>query len=310
MPMGQITTTAFNIDELITSYIDDQIPDAQLKSQIEQMISSDPKLNAKYRSELLTRNMLRQRLPEVELPESTYQNVLSSIDRLIAEANLKKNRTYSQPEIQADYPSFWQSLKESVTAKFIGVPRYAFAVLLVIVVSGVFVFGGGKKATNPHILAGTEKSIMVQALKTFNKVVKGEVKPQLNTSNAAEVEQYVKTNAQFNAYIPVVDNYTLSGVVVNEYNGQKIAHLIYAGVNDEDEMLYVYQTPVTCFQKKSLDIPDQVHTEILTTTYYMCDGVDETDCTMTLWYKNNVVCASVSTMPKQDMQVAFTGFYK
>ena len=34
MPMGQITTT-FNIDELITSYIDDQISDPELKSQIE-----------------------------------------------------------------------------------------------------------------------------------------------------------------------------------------------------------------------------------------------------------------------------------
>jgi hypothetical protein len=309
MPMGQNTTT-FNIDELITSYIDNQIPDAELRSQIEQMIASDSRLNAKYRSELLTRNMLCQRLPKVELPGSTYQKVLSSIDSLIAEINLKKNRDYSLPEIQRDYPSFWQSLKESVTAKFIGVPRYAFAVLLVIVVSGVFVFGGGKKTTNPHILAGTEKSIMVQALKNFNKVVKGEVKPQLTTSNAAEVEQYVKTNAEFNAYIPVVDNYILTGVVVNEFNGQKIAHLIYAGVNDVDEMLYVYQTPVTCFQKKNLDIPEQVHSEILTATYYMCDGVDETDCTMTLWYKNNVVCASVSTMPKQDMQVAFARFNK
>lgn len=308
MPMGQITTTAFNIDELITSYIDDQIPDAELKSQIEQMISSDPKLDAKYRSELLTRDMLRKRLPEVELPERTYQKVLTSIDKLVRAA--AANADFKRPEPQVEYPSFWQNLKESVSAKFIGIPRYAFAVVLLVVLGGFFVFGGGKKTTNPYILAGTEKSIMVQALKTFNKVVKGEVKPQLTTSNAAEVEQYVKTNAEFNAYIPVVENYTLTGVVVNEYNGQKIAHLFYAGVNDKDEMFYVYQTPATCFQKKNLDIPEQVHSEIITANYYMCDGVDETDCTMTLWYKNNVVCASVSTMPKQDMQVAFTRFNK
>lgn len=308
--MGQITTTAFNIDELITSYIDNQIPDAELKSQIEQMISSDPKLNAKYRSELLTRDMLRKRLPEVEVPVRTYQNVLTSIDKLIqassANADLQRNTT--QPEIE--YPSFWQNLKETVTTKFIGVPRYAFAVVLLVVLGGFLFFGGGKKTINPHILAGTEKNIMVQALKNFNKVLNGEVKPQLSTGNSAEVEEYVKANAQFNAYIPVVEDYALTGVVVTEYNGQKIAHLIYAGVNDKDDMLYVYQTPVTCFQKKNLDIPEQVHTEILTTTYYMCDGVDETDCTMTLWYKNNIVCASVSTMPKQDMQVAFTRFNK
>ena len=46
MPMG-LNTTAFNIDELITSYADNQISDPETKKQIEELLSKDSKLNAK-----------------------------------------------------------------------------------------------------------------------------------------------------------------------------------------------------------------------------------------------------------------------
>ena len=79
MPMG-LNTTSFNIDELITSYADNQISDPETKKQIEELLASDQKLNAKYRSEILTRDLYRTRFPEVELPAATYQKVMSSID--------------------------------------------------------------------------------------------------------------------------------------------------------------------------------------------------------------------------------------
>lgn len=303
--MGQSTTT-FNIDELITSYIDDQISDSELKSQIEAKLASDVKLNAKYQTELLTRNMLRARMPEVEIPQGTYQRVLNSIDRIISDSKNAVPAVITAGEVE--YPSFFHSLKEAVSRKFIGIPRYAFALAAIFVTGGVLFFGNNGKTTNPYIISGTEKSIMVQALNSFHKILDGDIKPQLKSSNAAEIEKYVKDNANFNAYIPNIESYHLEGVMCSEYNGQKLAHLIY--VNNDNDVIYIYQTPVTCLQKKNLDLPEQVHNEIMKAKYYMCDGVDETDCTMTLWYKDNVICASMTTMPKQKMYAAFTGFYK
>lgn len=297
-----LNTTSFNIDELITSYIDNQIPDPELKSQIEGMLLSDAKLNAKYESELLTKNLLSSKLTEVELPPSTYNKVISNIDNLILNAR-QANQT-----VHEEYPSFWESFKESISRKFVGIPRYAFAIVAIFVIGGLFVFSGSKKAKNPYILAGTEKSIMVQAVNSFHKILSGDVKPQFSSSNAAEIEKYVMDKSHFDAYVPQIDNYQLTGVVCNEYNGQELAHLIYT--NGHDDIIYIYQTPVTAVQKKNLDLPEDVQNEIVKAKFYMCDEVDDNNCTMTLWFKENVVCASMTTMPKTEMYTTFARFNK
>lgn len=310
MPMG-LNTTTFNIDELISSYADNQITDPELKKQIEDLLSKDQKLNAKYKAEVLTKDLLRTRLPEVELPSATYQKVMLSIDNMIAESKKKYNTSSAGgnlAEAEIEYPSFWESLKQAFTEKFIGVPRYAFAILAFVIIGGLVVFSGGKKTRNPYILTGTESSIMVQAVNSFHKVLKGDVKPQLTSSNAAEVEKYVMEKAHFDPYVPVIENYQIAGVVCNDYKGQELAHIIYK--NNDGSMIYILQVPITAMQKKNLDLPDDVQNEIKKAQYYMCDEVDENDCTMTLWYKENNVCASMTTMPKQEMYSTFTSFNK
>lgn len=311
MPMG-LNTTTFNIDELISSYADNQITDPETKKQIEDLLSKDQKLSAKYKAEVLTKELLRSRLPEAELPKATYQKVMLSIDNMIADSKKK----YSTASItgsniaaaETEYPSFWQSLKQAFTEKFIGVPRYAFAVLAFVIIGGLVVFSGSKKTRNPYILTGTESSLMVQAVNSFHKVLKGDVKPQLTSSNAAEVEKYVMEKAHFDPYIPVIENYQIAGVVCNEYKGQELAHIIYK--NSDGSMLYIMQVPISALNKKSVDLPDDVQKEISKAQYYMCDEVDENDCTMTLWYKENNVCASMTTMPKKEMYATFTRFNK
>lgn len=308
-----LNTTAFNIDELITSYADNQISDPDTKKQIEELLSKDPKLNAKYESEVLTKNLLKSRIPEAELPHATYNKVMLSIDELIAVS--KKNytaaqhsRTVTDSAAEHEYPSFWQTLKQAFTEKFIGVPRYAFAIVVFLIIGGLFVFSGSKKVKNPYILAGSESSIMIQALNSFHKVMKGDVKPQLTSSNAAEIEKYVMEKAHFNPYVPQIDNFSLAGVVCNEYHGQQLAHLVYK--DTDGRVIYILQVPVSAVQKKDLELPEDVHNEITRAKYYMCDEVDEEDCTMTLWYKENKICASMTTMPKQQMYATFTRFNK
>lgn len=310
--MGQDITT-FNIDELISSYIDNQISDQELKKQIEEKLNSDPRLMSKYKSELLTKNLLRSKLQPDEVPDVTFRKVMSAINSMVSTASVNAavesntSRVFSIEQPVNEYPSFWQSLKEIITAPFFGVPRYAAAMAVVLILVGSFFVFGGKKTLNPYITSGTDKSIMVQAVNSFHKILDGEVKPQLSSSNAAEVEKFIKEKSNFSPYIPVIDNYQLKGAVCNEYNGQKLAHIIYSS---GEEVFYIYQVPMTCVTKNALDLPDDVHNEIIKARYYMCDMVDENDCTMTLWIKDNVICASMSNMPKQKMQTTFTNFYK
>lgn len=307
MPMGQNITT-FNIDELISSYIDNQITDAELKAQIEEKLASDPKLEAKYKSELLIKNLLRSKLPEAELPAATYNKVMASIDSLIASAKPVVNQIQPQITTVPEYPTFWQSLKGTISAPFMGLPRYAYAMTAIVLVIGAVFLFNPKKELNPYITSGTDKSIMVQAVKSFNKILNGEVKPQLTSGNEADVEKFVMEKSNFDPYVPNVEEYKLTGVVCNEYNGQKLAHLIY---KKGDDVFYIYQAPITCVTKKALDLPEDVHSEIVKAQYFMCDKVDDdNECTMTLWIKDNVLCASMTQMPKQKMQATFTSFYK
>jgi hypothetical protein len=301
--MGQDITT-FNIDELITSYIDNQITDPDLKRQIEETLKNNENLNKRYQAELLTKKMLSSRLPQASLPQATYSKVMSSIDGLIAGASQKPS--IKQAEIPA-YPTFWESLKQSLKPKFLGVPRYGYAVILMFIIFTAVLMFNDNSPRNPHIIAGTEKSIMVQAVNVFHKVLAGDMKCQFKSGNAAEVEKYVNENANFKAYIPTIENYELQGCMCNEYNGQKLAHLIY--MNGE-EVIYIYQTPVTAVQKNNLELPDSVHDEIVKAKYFMWDEIDENNCTLTLWYKDNVVCASVTTLPKQKMHSTFISFNK
>lgn len=314
-----LNTTTFNSDELISAYADNQITDPETKQQVEELLKKDQKLEAKYKSELLTKQLLKNRIPQAELPDATYMKVMSSIDGVIAASKKKyadshslntsaaiNNNTLNDAAIE--YPTFWQSLMESFTGKFLGAPRYAFAIVAFIIIGGLVYFSGGKKTRNPYILSGTESSIMVQAVNSFHKVLKGEVTPQLKSSNAAEVEKYIMEKAHFDPYVPQIENYSISGVVCNEYHGQELAHLIYQ--DSKGNMIYIFQVPISAMQKKSLDLPEDVQKEINMAKYYMCDEVDENDCTMTLWYKENNVCASMSNMPKKEMFTTFTSFNK
>jgi len=303
MPMGQ-NTTAFNIDELITSYIDNQISDPELQKQVEDMISGDANLNSKYRSELLTKNLFRERIKQAELPDETYNKITLSINTLVQNQIAVSN---------VNSLGFWQTLVNVITTPVrfgrMPVPRYAFAVIFILIAASAFLYinSKGNKIKNPYVLAGTEKSIMVQAVNSFHKILDGDFNLQYKSSNAAEVEKFVRDNALFNAFIPKIDNYSLTGCKLNDYNGMKLAHLVYVS---GDDIIYIYQTTMDAIVKNDLDLPVQVRDEIVAAKYYMCDGVDDNNCTMTLWFKDNVVCASMTTMPKQKMYNAFTSFVK
>lgn len=309
MPMDQ-NTTAFNVDELITSYIDNQISDPVLRKQVEDMIAGDERLSNKYKAELLTKNLIKSRMKNVELSNTLYLKITSSINTLVGEHKKSYTSSYSDDQYSSNY---WQYFIEMISAPLrigkVPVPRYAIAVfMLFIAVPAIFVMSSKEsKIKNPYVLAGTEKSIMVQAVNEFHRVLDGDCKVQYKSSNAAEVERYVNENANFKAYVPKIENYNLTGCMLNDYNGRKLAHLIYTSGND---VLYIYQTNMDAISKNELDLPQQVRDEIIAAKYYMCDGVDDKNCTMTLWFKDNVVCASMTTMPKQQMYNAFTSFIK
>jgi hypothetical protein len=295
-----------NINEFLTSYIDGQIKSPDTNKQVKSLIESNDLVNKKYQAELLTRNLFRTRLVSSELPLATLVKVNNSIDTLIKTATL--TNYVNTGDIYGK--GFFEYLKKLVSAPVnIGkaaVPRYAFAVVFIFILFAAgLLMKQGNTELNPFIAAGSDKSVMVQAVKNFKKVLSGDIKPELISSDVTNVKSYVKNKAKFDAYIPSISEYQLAGVVCNEYNGQKLAHLVYTSGK---EIIYIYETQVNSIHCKELELPEPVHFDILRDKYYMCDHVDFDECTMIVWYKDNILCASVSTMPKQKMYASFTSF--
>lgn len=293
--------TTFNIDELITAYIDNQIQNVETKERIKKLVESDETIRKKYLCELLTKNFLRKKLPLKDPPIVAYQMYEESVQAL----SENKVSTENNKGLINTSNTGHGFLRQ----KFADIPSYAYIFGLIVVISLSLIFVVGKqKELNPYIASGTDKNIMVQALRSFHEILKGEVKPQYSSSNAAEVEKYVSENAKFRPHIPYINDYKLIGVSCNEYNGMKLAHLIYK--NDHDDVFYIYQTPIKGILSNDLELPEDVHKEIMKDKFYMCDEVDENNCTMTLWFKNDVICASLSKMSKEQMHTTYTKFIK
>ena len=206
---------------------------------------------------------------------------------------------------------FFEYFKRLISAPFVirnvAVPRYAFAVILIFIIVGAGLLMKNSNAElNPYIATGSEKSVMVQAMKNFHKILTGDIKPEMKSSDKNQVKDFVKNKTNFEAYVPDISDYVLEGAACDEYKGQKLAHIVYKSGR---EIIYIYETQVNSLHCKELELPEPVHYDILKDKFYMCDKVDANgDCTMIVWYKDNVVCASVSTMTKQRMFSSFTSF--
>lgn len=303
--MGEIITND-NINEFLTSYIDGQIIDSDTNKQIKSFIEGNDLVFKKYKAELLTRNLFRKRLVSAELPSAAAAKVTNSIDSLINSASV--NHSVKTGDIYSD--GFYGYLKRLVSApvniRKTAVPRYAFAVVLIVILLGAgLLMNKGKPELNPFIATGSEKSVMVQAMKNFKKVLSGDIKPEMKSKDVNQVKRFVKDKTNFDAYIPSISDYELVGAVCNEYNGQTLVHLVYTSGN---EIIYIYETQVNSLHCKELELPEPVQYDILRDKYYMCDQVDDDDCTMIVWYKDNVLCTSVSTMSKQKMYASFSSF--
>lgn len=306
-----VNITNDNIDEFLTSYIDGQINDPDTDKQLKSIIESNELISKKYRTELLTRNLFRTRLASKELPASTVLKVNNSINDLIKSA-AGKHAVVSHVSTADIYTvGFFEYFKRLISAPFtvrnVAVPRYAFAVILIIIIIGAgLLMRTSNTELNPYISTGSEKSVMVQAMKNFHKILAGDIKPEMQSSDKNQVKDFVKSKTNFEAYVPDISDYVLEGAACDEYKGQKLAHLVYKSGR---EIIYIYETQVNSIHCKELELPEPVHYDILKDKYYMCDKVDANgDCTMIVWYKDNVVCASVSTMPKQRMFSSFTSF--
>jgi hypothetical protein len=302
---GKITKE--NIDEHLTAYIDEQLLSKEEREYVSELIQKDKAIYKKYRTELLTRDLLRSKFQFEEVPQASYVSINNSIDNLlfsISESRKKKHQEDLVPG-EADFSQpFTLYIKKLFTTpvrlKWVTVPAYSFVLVFFVLIAATGIFLQATKQTelNPFITSGSDNSVMVQAVNNFHKILSGEIKTELNSDNSKEVGSFVKEKSKFDAYVPDLNNCKLQGAVCNEYNGEKLAHIVYTS---GDEVIYIYETKISGIHCRNLELPDPVHKQMIADRFYMCDHVDRKNTSLMLWYKDSVLCASVSNIPKHKL---------
>jgi len=302
-----VKITIENIDEYLTSFIDGQYQSEEERQQVQQFIEKDERIYKKYKSELLTRNLLKTKLTSAELPHATVVKINNSVGGLVYSAleNKKRLAALSSDSEEAHFGLPFlvyvkRLLTSKVSLKWISVPAYSFAIvfMIIMILSGIYVNRTQNPELNPFITSGSDKSVMVQAVNTFHKILSGEIKTQLNSTDENAVCDYLKDGTKFDAYVPCLKNCNLKGAAYNEYNGQKLAHIVYTSGK---EVIYIYETHISSINRRHLEVPDPVHNQMISDKYYMCDHVDKDNCTLMMWYKDSILCATVSTMSKRKL---------
>jgi len=275
-----VNITKSNIDEFLTSYIDGENHDTALDNEVKRFIETDETVSKKYMAEVLTKRLFSSRLKAVEVPDHLVNKINKSLDSVFITSEEKYASSADTREVFSG--TFWDYLKNLISApvkvRNFSVPRYAFAVVLLIFLIGAgMLLDVGNTELNPYIAAGSENSVMVQAVNNFHKLLAGDMKPEMESSDAAKVRSFVKNKANMDAFVPAINGYVLVGAMCSEFNGQMLAHLVYTSGN---EVIYIYEACVSSLHSNCLELPNPVHSDIVKDTYYMCDKVDDNQCTM------------------------------
>lgn len=306
-------STNLNLDELLTSYVDNQYIDSESKQKVQNLINENTGVWKKYHSEKLTKEFLTAKFPLRDVPPHLAQKINDSIDSVISSIGIKNpNNSGLLHHPIKDSSNFLEYFGKIISQKTsigsIRIPRYAvgaFTMLLLFLIGMIINNSLKPKILNPYIASGSENSVMVQAVNNFHKILKGDIKPQVKSNDAKIVNNYLRDRVNFNVFIPDIEEFELMGGISNEHAGEKVVHLMYSSGN---KIIYIYETGSTSFKPDKLELPEPVHQQIRRENYYMCDEVDENDCTLMMWFSGDVLCASVSNVPKQKMYSTFSHY--
>jgi anti-sigma factor RsiW len=139
--------------------------------------------------------------------------------------------------------------------------------------------------------------VILQSLLNHRAVLEGKIKPQVVSSEPAQLESLFAQITDYSVHLPHMKNCRLVGGVQNEYDGTKLAHLVY---QRDTDIVYVYQTCLaTVLKGEKLRIPFQAKEALEHTGWFTESEPDGR--TVVLWEKGRTLCIAVSRMSRDDL---------
>jgi hypothetical protein len=260
-------------EEQITAAVDRYLRNEE-KEIFDEHARLCPPCRREYETELSTKELVHSKARMAAVPLALYHSIIEQLER----------------------QSKWPWSVRAVSARFLQSPfvRPAIAFTLTAIVVLLVTRPAESPRGIPILTAAGfgPNNVVHQSVENFHRVLRGEITPQVVSSQSSEIQDFFSGKTEFPVRVPVMRQCTLVGAVVNQHKGAPLAHVVY---RSGDDVIYLYQACwQTVQQGEKLDLALEVETELLRVGWYLSGGPGGD--AIVLWKSGPTLCIAVSHM--------------
>ena len=230
---------------------------------------------------------------EFELETVAQQLVRKSVKHVIAPHNV---RNFVLGSLREEFARAEGRI--SWVERFFGKRFFPSLVTALVVVALIYYFAPLEPSGSRLAVHTASNDVIFQLLQNFTRIREGQLKPRTVACDAAVIKSYFKKNGHdFAANTKVIDDCDWYGAMVSEFDGVKLAHVVY---QTGDDVTYVYEVKKKeALEGGSLSMPPAAK-QALTEKGVYTDPLHP-GCNVVVWIANETLCAAVSTMKKEKL---------
>ena len=257
--------------ELITAFVDNEIESKAKEKEIKLIIEKNHELNFEYQIQSFVKSTIKSRVEPVETPEYLKNRVINSLVSDIQKRNMKPSRKVP-------------------LVRLLFKPAFALFVVLSVIVL-VFLLSPNNNPERIVIQQSGQSNMFSQAVQNFQRIVSGNLSAQLRSNNIEELKTYFKDQGiNYEAVVPLAKDWQLSGAVVSEIQGKKLAHNIYK--NSSGKLAYLFQANEDLLSKqKILNLSDDLINLVNNGKFFRYNDHEKS---VIVWKCKNNICILVS----------------
>ncbi|MGH2567153.1 MAG: anti-sigma factor family protein [Bacteroidota bacterium] len=260
--------------------IDGVLP-GDAEAEFHKHIALCPPCRNEFELEAMAKRVVRRIVKRVPTPPQVYDAVVASLQDVQKVTGPSAGRV------------------ERFFSKRFAVPALATGAAAIVLLLMVSPLERSDLATR-HTAAN---DIINQSIVNFALVRSGELKPTMISCYAEGVIGFFDRNGmRFAVNVKPLDNCDWYGALSSDYNGVKLAHVVY---KIGDDLMYVFQVSEDEVQDGSLlQLPSAAKKALAATNWYT--DPDHPDCNVVLWKDKGTLCAAVSTLKKDRLLALLT----
>jgi anti-sigma factor (TIGR02949 family) len=272
--------TCEQVVELIGYALDGELP-KEHEGEFRRHVTLCPPCRSTYELEALAKRIVRSTIKRVPTPPHVYETVVRTL------------RVEQEMAQEGAASGWWEGIRRFL------VPGLALGIAAV-----VFVLMLTPTSRTDQASRHTAANDMInQSIVNFALIRSGELRPSMISCYPEGVIGFFERNGlRFAVNVKNLESCEWYGAIASEYNGVKLAHVVY---KMGDDLMYVVQVSENDVQQGSLlQIPAAARKALAETNWYT--DPDHPDCNVVLWRDNGTLCAAVSTMKKDRILALLT----